>query len=105
MKAIAPITEDEPPLSREEMEAFAEQQAHEMGVSSAVVKAVISCESGWNPEARGDGGYSRGLVQIHSQYHPDVTDEMADDPRYAITFLVEHLAAGQGNLWTCYRML
>jgi hypothetical protein len=64
---------------------------------------VINCESSYNPRALGDNGYSRGLVQIHSYYHPTVTDEMAYDPDFAIEFLAEKLQQGKGHLWTCYR--
>ena len=80
-----------------------ENKAVEYGVSSEVMHTVIRCESQYNPNALGDGGKSRGLVQIHRDYH-DVSDEDAYDPEFAITFLAEHLKAGQGNLWSCYNM-
>jgi soluble lytic murein transglycosylase-like protein len=78
--------------------------AEEYEVSEEVMHSVIRCESQYNPKALGDGGKSRGLVQIHSGYH-DVSDEDAYDPAYAIRFLAQHLKEGNGHLWTCYRNL
>jgi soluble lytic murein transglycosylase-like protein len=72
-------------------------------VSKHVTTTVINCESSFNPLALGDGGYSRGLVQIHSRYHPSITDEMAYDPDFAIKFLTSNLSKGKGHMWTCYR--
>ena len=87
------------------MQEYATHKALEASISPATVLSVIECESTWNPSARGDGGHSRGLAQIHDQYHPDVTDEMADDPRFAIDFLVSAVRNGDGSMWTCFRNL
>ena len=73
------------------------------GVSESVIHTVINCESGYRPRAVGDAGYSRGLVQIHSKYWPEITDEMAFDPEFAISFLAKKLSENRGKLWTCYR--
>lgn len=101
-KSYAPIL---PELSSvEDMKAYATQKALEASVSPAVVHAVIACESTWNPRALGDSGHSRGLAQIHDQYH-DISDEQAYDPRFAIDFLVSNLAEGKGRMWTCWRQL
>lgn len=77
--------------------------ASKWDVSAEVMETVVECESNYNPRAVGDQGHSRGLVQIHSKYHPTVTDEMAFDVDYALEFLAERLARGEGRLWTCYR--
>lgn len=78
--------------------------SQEYGVSEEVMTKVIQCESQFKKDALGDHGKSRGLVQIHSDYH-DVSDEEAYDPAYAIRFLAQHLKEGNGNLWTCFRKL
>ena len=80
-----------------------EKVAKEYGVSAEVMHTVINCESQYNPKALGDSGHSRGLVQIHDEYH-DVSDEDAYDPAFAINFLAKALSNKQGYLWTCYRM-
>lgn len=84
--------------------ALINKKAEEYNVSAEVMKKVISCESGYNPNALGDFGYSRGLVQIHSKYHPDVTDDMAYNEEFAIDFLAQKLSEGRGSLWSCYNM-
>jgi hypothetical protein len=84
---------------REEIDTIAK----EYGVSAEVMNTVINCESQYNKEALGDGGHSRGLVQIHNEYHK-VSDQDAYDPHFAIEFLAKHLKEGNGKLWTCYRM-
>ncbi len=79
--------------------------AKQFNVSPTVMHAVIKCESTYNPRAIGDGGHSRGLVQIYDSFHPTVTHAQAFDPEFAITFLAKNLAQGKGHLWTCYRQL
>lgn len=74
------------------------------GVSEAVMRKVISCESSFNPNAVGDGGHSFGLVQIHLPSHPRVSQAQALDPQFAVEFLAKNLAVDKGYLWTCHRM-
>lgn len=106
VKASAPIGYIPALLeTKDEMVAYAKEKALKEGVDESVVLTVIGCESHWNPSARGDHGHSRGLAQIHALYHPDVSDKEADNPKFAIDFLVEHLAAGDGALWTCFRRI
>lgn len=85
--------------------ALINQKALQYGVSTTTLTKVISCESSFVETAMGDGGYSRGLVQIHAKYHPDVTYAQATDPEFAIDFLARNLSEGRGSMWTCYRNL
>ena len=62
-------------------------------------------ESGWHPTAVGDGGDSLGMVQINLPSHPDVTPEQANDPHFALTFIVDEFLAGNEWKWTCWRAL
>lgn len=75
------------------------------GVSEAVMRNVIQCESSGNPNAVGDGGQSFGLVQIYLPAHPEVTRAEALDPEFAVEFLAQNLSEGRGRMWTCYRLL
>jgi len=79
--------------------------SNKYGVDPKVVDAVVFCESSYNETALGDGGKSRGLAQIHKDYHPEITDEEAYDPEYAIDFLARNIKEGRGYLWTCARDL
>ena len=90
--------------SEESIKRRTNEIAEEYGVSADIMHKVIKCESNYNRYALGDHGKSRGLVQIHSDYH-DVSDKDAYDSEYAITFLAKKLKEGKGNLWTCYRKL
>lgn len=45
--------------------------AKEEGVDPAIMLAIAQQESGFNPNAVGDGGKSFGLFQIYSSAHPD----------------------------------
>lgn len=81
------------------------KKAEQYNVSAKLITEVISCESDFNPQARGDGGYSRGLVQIHALYHPDITYEQATNEEFAIDFLAKNLSEGKGYLWSCYRLI
>ena len=75
------------------------------GVSSTTIYKIIEGESNFNTLAVGDKGMSRGLVQIHKKYHPDITDEMAFDPDFSINFLASNLAKGRCSWWTVCRNL
>lgn len=75
------------------------------GVSEAVMRKVVACESTFNPNAIGDGGKSFGLVQIHLPSHPYVSREEALNPEFAVEFLAKNLSLGKGRMWTCYRNL
>lgn len=94
----------EPPVIKETIQDMADRIADEYDVSRATVRAVIQCESNWNPQAIGDHGHSRGLVQIYDDYWPEVSHQEAHDPEFSIRFLAEKLSEGRGSLWTCYRM-
>jgi soluble lytic murein transglycosylase-like protein len=70
------------------------------GVNPALVAAHIQTESGFNPDAPDNVNYingvadsrDRGLAQINDKWHPDVTDEMARNPEFAIEFIAKALA-------------
>jgi hypothetical protein len=75
------------------------------GVSKDVMHTVVKCESGYKPNAVGDGGNSFGLSQIHlPSWGGQITKEQALDPNFALEFMAEKLSKGKGKLWTCYRM-
>lgn len=104
--AHAPILPPEPPLTgKGDYIAYATQQALVAKIEPSVVLSVIACESNWVPTAVGDHGHSHGLVQIYDTAHPQVSVEQAEDPKYAINFLVNELKAGNGHLWTCWRRI
>jgi soluble lytic murein transglycosylase-like protein len=94
-----------PVAPKETVQDIIHFNAKKYNVSESLLTKVIACESSFVTNARGDGGHSRGLVQIHNLYHPTVTDAQADDPTFAIDFLASYVAQGKGHLWTCHRMI
>ena len=88
-----------------ELLSLINSKAEQYNVSAEIMIKVIACESGFNERALGDAGYSRGLVQIHSTYHPTITDAQAYDAEFAVEFLAKSLAEGRGSMWTCWRLL
>lgn len=75
------------------------------GVDEQMISDIIKCESNYDPKAVGDGGASRGLVQIHRPSHPDITDEQAFDPHFAVEFITSEVAKGNLWMWSCARIL
>lgn len=94
-----------PTGTKEELIAYATNRAVEARIEPSVVLAVIDCETGstWNPTIAGDHGKSHGLVQIYAPAHPDISLEKAENPYFAISYLVSELKQGHGNQWTCWR--
>lgn len=82
-----------------------ERYANQYGVNLLLMKSVVWCESRNNPNAIGDSGHSRGLVQIYDTYHPTITNEQAFDPDFSLEFLASNIAQDRGYLWTCYRTI
>lgn len=71
------------------------------GVPPALLYGVIQHESGGNPNAinqDSNGSVDRGLAQINSAAHPDVTAAQAYDPNFAIPYSAHYLA----NLYNKY---
>lgn len=67
------------------------------------VLETIRCESSFDTTAKGDGGDSNGLVQIHQPSWPDIPVEKAQDPIFSINFIISKFRQGQEELWTCWR--
>ena len=59
------------------------------------------CESRFDPFAIGDNGKSRGLFQIHRDYHPEITNQQAFDIEFATNWTMNMINAGKQNQWAC----
>lgn len=104
--AQAPTLPPTPVLeTKEELVAFATQEAVAGHVDAQEVLSIIQCESQWNTHAIGDHGHSFGLSQIHLPSHASISQEQAENPRFAVNFLVENIASGNAHMWTCARLL
>jgi hypothetical protein len=76
--------------------------AREQGVDPELAYRVAKCESGFNPKARNinsPDSIDRGLFQINSKYHPEVTDGQADDPEFATRWFCTAVKQGHIDWW------
>lgn len=62
---------------------------------------VVQCESHFDPNAVGKLG-ELGLVQIFRKYHLEVTPEEAQDPDWALPWMLRQWKAGHASEWSCY---
>lgn len=89
-------------LDKETIIGIIKQKSAQYGVDPIIPIAIVEAESRYVVNARGDNGLARGLAQIRSDFHPDITDAQADDPYFAIEFLVSNLALGHCSWWSSY---
>ena len=104
---------------RQQYENLVDEYAYQYGVSSRLMKAIITCENTeWNPKQqsnllynftkaelgifKGEREYSFGLVQINLHYNPNITYEQATDPEFSIELLANWLSKGYHSRWGCY---
>lgn len=101
---VPPIVKPVPAqLSTAEIKALITEIANAMGVSPKLALAVCQCESSFKPTAvlynkKADGTVSsvdRGLYQWNSKYHPQITDEMAFDPKTATRLFCQAIKDGK----------
>ena len=71
---------------------MADAAAKRHGVPPALFRRLIQQESGWNPDATNPSG-ATGLVQIHLPSHPDISEQQARDPAFALAWGARYLAA------------
>ena len=83
--------------------------ATEQGVDPELAVRVAKCESSLNHRAvnkNADGSTDRGLFQINSKYHPEISDEQAFNPITATEFFCKAFKAGNLSWWnatkTCW---
>ena len=87
-------------MGNQDIKSMIVRIANEVGVDPAIALAIAQQESGFNPNAIGDGGKSFGLFQIHSDFHPDYkggTDPEAN-ARYGLTLFKRLLDANGGSV-------
>jgi hypothetical protein len=65
--------------------------------------AVIACESTYNPNAIGDDGLAFGLLQIRTDYHPQLAlMDLLDPQQNLLAAYVIYLQAGRSwSPWSC----
>lgn len=84
------------------------QSAQANGVPPAVLASLLFSEHGFQPtgtnynrDQNGNiipGNYDRGMAQINKLAHPEVTDQQANDPNFAIPWAAKTLGGHIKNL-------
>lgn len=78
--------------------------ATQFDISTSTFANLIYSESRWNPDATSTT-HDRGIVQINSDSHPEVSDECAFDPECAMSWAAQRIKDGHLDEWTagnCY---
>jgi hypothetical protein len=76
--------------------------AKDEGVDPDLALRVAKCESGFKINATNtntDGSIDRGLFQINSKYHPEVTADQAFDLEFSTRFFCKAFKSGNLSWW------
>lgn len=88
------------------LQEYAEGVAHKYKLNADTFKAVINCESRWDPNAIGDNGQSFGVAQF---FHPErdwgFTRVQALNPYFAIEQMALAWNKGEAPKWSCYNLV
>lgn len=88
--------------NKETNKALIKTIAQKYNVDVQLALAVASVESNFNELAKNinaPDSIDRGLYQINSKYHAEVTDEQAYNPTFATEFFCKAVNAGNLNWW------
>lgn len=88
--------------TREEMEAYIIRESPRQAQE---IIDTIACESDFLPTATGDHGMSHGLIQLHQPSHPKISIETAEDPKWALDYIISEFKASREEQWSCWRHL
>lgn len=83
----------------QEVASILVKAATDNGIEPAILASILFSESGFNPKAVNRGKYEtgqaytdRGIAQINNVAHPDVSDEQAYDPNFAVPWAARNVA-------------
>lgn len=95
------LVDSEPKKEIVDIQEYIVKQARIFALDEVKVLNIAKCESALKSSARGDFGASRGIWQIHSGYHPEITDQQAFDVEWSTKWALTQMKAGRWNWWTC----
>lgn len=78
-------------------EGLIQAASSQNNVPTALIKAIISQESAWDPSATNLADPSYGLMQVNTKAHPDVTPQQMLDPAQNIPYGTQYLAYQLGR--------
>lgn len=82
---------------------LADQVAYQTGTSMPLLKAVVRCESSYDPKATHITKWeqSYGLGQINRLAHPGISIQQAEDPTFALNYVAKGLQSNP-QAWSCF---
>lgn len=86
-----------------DLKSYITAQAKAYGVNPTLAVWIVSHESQFDPTSKGDDGQSRGLWQISSIYHPEVTDACAFDIQCSTQWSLNWIVKGNVMQWSTRR--
>lgn len=92
-------------LGKDDIKLLIANEARKQGVDPKLALAVAQHESGFNPNAKGDGGKSFGLFQIYTTAHPDYKGgfDPQKNAEYGIKFIKNLLSKYGGDVYKALR--
>jgi len=97
---------DKESQQQESIEEIIRRVAKEEGIDAELAVRVAKAESNLNPKAvnvNTTGSTDRGLYQINTQYHPEVTDAQAFNPEFSARFFAQAFKNGHLDWWNTTR--
>jgi len=86
------------------------KEIYKAGLNPDEAEAIINCESKWNADAHainwnGKQGIDRGLWQINSLYHPEVSNECSYDYKCSTKEAIRiYKDRGNWSAWSCSKI-
>jgi len=103
-EVVDKIREKKLPEAKAEMvDEIIKRVAKNEGVDSSLAVRIAKCESGLNPAIQhfnSDGSVDRGLYQINSKWHPEITANIAFDAEKSTQFFCQAFKAGHLSWWS-----
>jgi hypothetical protein len=99
--SVARAQEIKPMSVEEQIRSIAKEKNFQW--TSYLLK-LAKCESQFNPLAlnnNGQHGIDRGVFQINTKYHPEVSNECAFSTKCATEWTIKRINEGHQNEWVC----
>lgn len=94
------------PITQEMILDTLKKKEGEYKLPAGSLEKLARCESSLNPQAthkNTNGSIDRGLFQINSKAHYEVSDTCAFDYTCATNWTAQQLKLGRGKMWVCYK--
>lgn len=102
-QAKNPVAAQISPANPSSVAAYITKEAKRYGVNPIDARWIVSHESQFGRNMRGDDGQSRGYWMISSKYHPEVSTACADDLACSTAWSLSWILAGHIGQWSTWK--